>query len=284
VIDILGQLGEAIGTWLRGAAADLFAPAVDTAGRLLFQTPAVGAIPAVGGAWAIVRDIADALFVLAFAVIGVLVMAAGSYDARYTAKRLLPRVAVAAVLVNGSLSICAVLIDLNNMVVAGLIGTAPGPALAGQVATLVGQDGGATALLGLLTLIAAAVFALLLIVVAIGRDLLLVVLTALAPLFLAAAAIPQIEDLARLWWRVFTALVFVQVLQAALVAISVALLVNTDWLGASGSSVIAGLSLIAVLYLLIRLPFLAYRWALERPITQTVSLRVAIAAARGLVG
>jgi hypothetical protein len=281
--DLPGQLAAAIGAWIRGAAADLFAPAIAVVGQLLFQTPAVDAIPAVGQVWATVRDLANALFVLAFAVIGVLVMAAGGYDARYAAKRLLPRVVVAAVLVNGSLAICALLIEIDNLLVGALVGMAPGALLAGQVAGLAGQDAGATQVLGVLLLIAAAVLALVLVAVAIGRDLVLVVLTALAPLFLAAAALPQLEDIARLWWRVFTALVFVQVLQAALIATAFALLVNTDWLGAPGSSAVAGLSLVAVLYLLVRLPFIAYRWAIERPISETISVRLALAAARGLV-
>ena len=280
--DLPGQLAAAFDLWLRGAAADLFRPAIDTAGQLLFRTPAVGAIPAVGQAWTLVRDLADGLFVVAVLWVGVLVMTAGGYDARYTAKRLLPRIVAAAVLANSSLAICGGLIELNNVLVGGVVGAEPGRTFVGQVGALIGRDPPEAQFLGLLIVGAAALAGLFLVVVAIGRDLLLVMLTALAPLLLAATAVPQLDDLARLWWRMFGALLFVQVLQAGLIAVSLALLANTDWLGVPGATLIAGLTLVALLYLLARLPFIACRWALERPVLDTVPRRLAIAAARGL--
>jgi small-conductance mechanosensitive channel len=115
----------------------------------------------------------------------------------------------------------------------------------------------------------------------VGRGLILVLLACLAPLALAAYALPQTDDLARLWWRAFTALLFVQVLQAALVAVAVGLVGATDWLASSGSALASGLLVVVVLYLLFRLPFAAYHWALQVPVARNVSLHAAVAAIRG---
>jgi hypothetical protein len=279
-MDLTSQIAEAINAWLRGAASQLLGPALDAAGQLLF-TPAVDALPQVQQTWALARDLADGLFVLAFCAVGVLVMAAGGYDARYNAKILVPRVALAAVMANASLALCGVLIQLDNALVTGLLGVAPGPAILAALGGLIARDGTTVQLVGVATAVAAAVLALLLVAVYIGRGLILVLLACLAPLALASYALPQIDDVARLWWRAFTALLFVQVLQAALVAVAVSLVGATDWLATSGSALASGLLLVVVLYLLFRLPFAAYHWALQVPVTGSVSLRAAAAAIRG---
>ncbi|HEV2009899.1 MAG TPA: hypothetical protein VGS17_02595 [Candidatus Limnocylindria bacterium] len=278
-MDLTSQIGEAINAWLRGLAAQLLGPALDAAGQLLFQTPAVDAIPQVEQTWALARTVADGLFVVAFCVVGVLVMAAGGYDSRYSAKILVPRVAFAAVLANASLAICGALIQLDNALVTGLLGPAPGPAVLAPLGALIARDGTTAQLVGVAVAVAAAALALLLVAVYVGRGLILVLLACLAPLALACYALPQTDDLARLWWRAFSALLFVQVLQAALVAVAVSLVGATDWLATSALG--SGLLLVVVLYLLFRLPFAAYHWALQVPVARSLSLQAAVAAIRG---
>jgi hypothetical protein len=65
---------------------------------------------------------------------------------------------------------------------------------------------------------------------------------------------------------VFTALVFVQLVQAVLVRVGLELLRHTDWLGGPISDLTSGLLLVTLLYLLFKLPFAAYHWALRQPI------------------
>jgi hypothetical protein len=282
-MDLTSQIIDAINAWLRDAATQLLGPALEAASKLLFQTPAFDAIPEVTNTWAVVRGVADGLFVVALCAVGLLVMTAGGYDARYTAKVLVPRVALAAIMANASLTVCGALIQLDNALVTSLLGPAPGAAIFAPLGALIGQDGSAAQLVGIAVAVAAAVLALLLVAVYIGRGLVLVLLACLAPLALASYALPQTDELARLWWRAFTALLFVQVLQAALVAIAVSLVGTTDWLVQSGTTIASGLFLVVVLYLLFRLPFAAYHWALRVPISRSGALRViATTAIRGL--
>lgn len=279
-MDLTTQIGEAITAWLRSAAGQLLGPALDAAAPLLLGTPALDALPPVVAVWAIARNLADALFVVAFCAVGVLVMAAGGYDARYSAKVLVPRVAIAAVAANASLAICGGLIGLDNALVGGLLAPTAGRSILAPLGALVSGDGAASQLVGVAVAIVAAVLALLLVAVYVGRGLVIVVLACLAPLALAGYALPQTDELARLWWRAFSAVLFVQVLQAALVAVAVNLIGATDWL--VSSTLGSGLLLVVVLYLLVRLPFAAFGWALQLGIGQRPSLRMAAAVIPGI--
>lgn len=87
-MDLTAQIVEAITAWLGSVAAQLYAPALASAGDLLFATPSFDLIPEVVATWELVRNVADALLLLGVTAAGILVMAAGS-DARYSAKVLL---------------------------------------------------------------------------------------------------------------------------------------------------------------------------------------------------
>ena len=125
---------------------------------------------------------------------------------------------------------------------------------------------------------------MLLLALCIARDLVLLVATVLSPLALATYALPQTEELARLWWRVFAALLFVQVVQAVLVALGLELLRHTDWLGGPVSDLTSGLLLVTLLYVLFRLPFAAYEWAFRQPLYQSAPIRTIVVAARAVAG
>ncbi len=90
-MDITSQVIDAINAWLQNLATHLLRPALTAAGQLLFQTPAYDSIPEVGHSWSLVRDTADGLFVLALLGAGVLVMASGTFESRYSAKALIPQ-------------------------------------------------------------------------------------------------------------------------------------------------------------------------------------------------
>ena len=194
-MDITSQVIEAINGWLQSLAQGVLGPALQAAGKFIFQTPAFDGLAQVQQTWAVARDVADAMFVLALLLGGVLVMASGTFETEYTAKRLLPRLVLAAVLSNASLAICGSLIRLDNALVLGLLGPDPAGTLWAQATAGLGRpDLGGQVISSLLSL-AAALLALLLVVVYIVRDLVLLVGTVLAPLalaakFVAAEAIP----------------------------------------------------------------------------------------------
>ncbi|MHB8573679.1 MAG: hypothetical protein ACYDAY_12115 [Candidatus Dormibacteria bacterium] len=277
-MDITSQVIDAINGWLQNLATHLLRPALTAAGQLLFQTPAYDSIPEVGHSWSLVRDAADGLFVLALLAAGVLVMASGTFESRYSAKVLVPRIVLAAVSANASLAICGGLIRIDNALVQGLLGPNPGAVTFAQLAGMI-QGPASDQVVGSLVSIAAAILAVLLVVLYIGRDLLLLVATVLAPLALATYALPQVDEIARLWWRVFSALLFVQVIQAVLVEVGLQLLRHTDWLGPV-SDLTSGLVLITLLYILFKLPFAAYQWAFRQRLSQSSVVQGTVATVR----
>jgi hypothetical protein len=119
---------------------------------------------------------------------------------------------------------------------------------------------GPTQIIAFVVGLASAALAILLVALFLGRDLPLMLAMILAPLALLMYALPQTEELARLWWRVFCALLFVWVVQAALMNVGMDVLANADWFGEPASGIVSGLLVISLLYLLLR-PFAAYGWA-----------------------
>src|ERR1700730_14014992 len=266
-MDITSQVIQAINGWLQSLGQSVLGPALKAAGQLIFQTPAFDGLAPVKQSWTIARDVAAGLFVLALLLGGGLVMASGTFETEYSAKRLLPRLVLAAILCNASLALCGALIRLDNALVTGLLGPDPSSSLWAQATAGLGRpDIGGQVVSSLLT-VAAAILAVLLVVVYIVRDLILLLGTVLAPLALAAYALPQTEELATLWWRVYAAGLLVQVAQAMLIAVGARLLAPLAW-RVSSSGLVSDLLLVPLLYLLLKLPFLAYRWPFRQPVRQ----------------
>ena len=262
-------IAQALLSWLRLVASSTLAPALDAAGQLIFQTPAFDQIPEVSSTWRLVRGLADGLVVVAILAVGLLVMSSGTLETTYTVKRLVPRLVLAILLSNTSLAICGALIRLDNAVVIALVGSSPGAtAWSGVTKAFSGGNVPTDVLLSLVA-IAAAVLAVLLVVVYLARDLVLLLLTVLAPLALLAQSLPILDELARLWWRGYCALLFLQVAHAVLVTLGAKLLTNTAWLGTPASSLITGLVVVTLLYLMVKLPFIAYRWAFQQRVSSS---------------
>jgi len=283
-MDISAPVAAAINAWLDALATQMFAPALAAVGDLLFRTPSFAALPAVARTWGLIRAIADAIFVLAWLGTGLLVMTHGGTEARYTAKVLVPRVVLAAVLVNASLALCGALIALNNALVDALLAPSPAAVVGSAFGGLVRPQQLGTDLLAVILALAAAALALLLVALSIGRAFVLLLATALAPIALASYALPQTDELARLWFRVFCGLLFVQVLQAALVRVASEVVATADWLGGPVPTVVSGLVTITLLYALLRLPFVAHAWAFRAPFSHSPVVRVVSLGARALRG
>jgi hypothetical protein len=267
---------------LGNLAAQLLGPALESAGQLLFATPAFDAIPEVAQTWSVVRTVADGLFLIMFSAAGILVMSSGTGDGRYTAKILVPRVVFAAIAANASLVICGALIRLNNALVISFVGSEPGVDVMRQVASMVLGGAGVNPLVGILVSLATAILAILLVVLYVARDLVLLVATVLGPLALATYALPQTDEIARIWGRVFCALLYVQVVQAILIGVAIQLLHRTDWLGGPVSELTSGLVLLTLLYVLFKLPFAAYHMSFRQPLSQSAPVRTVVVTARAL--
>jgi hypothetical protein len=273
---------QAINGWLQSVAGAITPPALNLAGWLIFQTPSIPDIPGVSQVWWLVAGVADLLLVLALTGGGVLVMSSGTFEHIYTAKRLLPRLALAAMLSNASLALCRAFIQFENALVVALVGSHPEATLWSQVtATLMNPDPAAQVLSSLIAIVIA-IIAVLLVVVYLARDLLLIVGTVVAPLALATYSLPILAEVAGLWCRAYMATLFVQVAQAVLVSVGLQLARHTDTLGVPTSGLLTGLVLVTLLYLSLRLPFVAYHWAFGHGVTSSRAVQTTIATAKAV--
>jgi hypothetical protein len=267
-MDLTAQIIDAMTAWLQTVATALITAAFAAVGQLIFSTPALDQIPEVQATWSLVQAIANSLFGLAILAAGILVMASGTVESRYSAKLLITRLALAAIGANASLALTGALIQLDNALVAGLLGPDPSARTVSDLVAAIHGVHPVNQYVSVIVGLWAAALAMFLVALYIGRDLALLLATVAAPLALATYALPQTDEIARLWVRAFLALLFVQVVQAVLVLVALQLLRRTDWLGGAASDLISGLMLIALLYLLFKLPFAAYHWAFRQTIRQ----------------
>ena len=282
-MDIGGQVIHAINGWLQSIATGVLQPALDSVSLLLFQTPALDAIPEVQKTTGTIRGISNSIFVLAILACGALIMGSGTFETQYTAKRLLPRLVLGAVLSNASLVVCANLTMLNNGLVLALLGADPAKNTWSQLTTGLATGNLSGMIIFVFIALVAAVMTVLLIVIYVARDLLLLVLTVAAPLMLATYSVPQTEEIARIWWRAYSATLFIQVAHALLIGVGAQLVAHSGWLGTPGSALINGLMLVALLYLMVKVPLVAYRWVFRHQVSQSPVVKTVVVAAKTAV-
>ncbi len=181
--------------------------------------------------WKTTRNIANITFIVGFLIL-IYAQLTGGFASNYTIKRVLPRVVIAAILVNTSYWICAVAVDISNILGASVyaffveandnLGAANGSAVNNigwaEVAGIT-LGGGSAAALGLVAasggtlaggaflLVAAlvpAVFAVFVtIAILAARQALIIVFVILSPLAFAAYLLPNTEDWFQRWKKLF---------------------------------------------------------------------------------
>lgn len=187
-------------------------------------------------AWAIMRNIANILFVIAFLFI-VFSQLTGVGISNYGVKKMLPRIVVAAILVNVSYFISQLAIDLSNILgysiqdvfngVIAQVNTAEGAGKDTNVLTEAFTTGNGTfvALAGMILggvvavgaiylllsafgpILLAAVLALVLILfILVARQAIVILLVILSPLAFVAFLLPNTESLFKQWRKILTAM------------------------------------------------------------------------------
>ncbi|GAA2213291.1 hypothetical protein GCM10009850_087530 [Nonomuraea monospora] len=204
--------------WFNTIVTEAIQPAFQTVGTLLLSAPPPDMIARVRELSAHVRMVANALLGLFVLAGGVIVMAHGSVQSSTTAAEIAPRAVIAAIAVNFSLTVCQHAIEMANGLVAALLedgvdGRRAGDLIANKLANPVGQLA-APQMFFIWMIAIAVVMGLILAFLAVVRIALLLFLMIAAPLALLCHALPQTEHIARLWWRAFTGLLIMQVLQA----------------------------------------------------------------------
>jgi hypothetical protein len=174
-------------------------------------------------AWEAFRDIGNVMFVIAFLVI-VYSQITGAGVSNYGIKRMLPRIIIAAILVNISFYVCAALVDISNIVGGGLYdlmkainvgGNGEGAntgienAWSGAVAGILGL----TAIIALLAVIIFAPLSLLAfaitMLILVARQAFVILLIVVAPVAFVAYLLPNTESWFKRWWKALTALLMV---------------------------------------------------------------------------
>jgi len=181
-------------------------------------------------AWLIMRNVANVAFVIAFLII-IFSQLTGVALSNYGVKKLLPRLVIAAILVNVSFWVCAIAIDLSNIIGASVVtvfdsvGANIGDNLTDTANTFNGGDVwtnmagtvlavGAVAGVAYYATLSAFIPALLAAVVAIVtvflvltlRQALIILLIVVSPLAFVAYLLPNTEDLFSKWRKLFTTL------------------------------------------------------------------------------
>ena len=215
LFDITGHIEAAIDGWFQDLVTAALDPVLTLLGHTLLATPNVTAQGRVGELWRMTEGIADAFLVLFVVVGGAIVMGHETLQTRTAIKDVLPRIVVAAIAVNASLSVAGLVISTADALSQAVLGQGVDPSQAAVVLRqlILGSlaDGGIfVVLLGG----AVAVLAIVLLATYIIRLALVVLLIVGAPICLVCHALPQTEGLARLWWRAFAGTLAVQVAQS----------------------------------------------------------------------
>ena len=279
--DIPGLIGQAIDGWFSGLVVAALNPVLDLLGTTILATPVVSGPGQVSALWGVSAGIADSLLVLLVLAGGALVMTHETLQTRYSIKEIAPRIVVAAVAANASLSIAGVAIRFSNALSQAFLGQGVDPATAmatmrGLIMAPLASGGIFLVLIGIVI----AILAVVLLVVYIVRIVLVILLVAAAPLALICHAWPPIEGMARLWWRGFIALLGVQLGQSFVLVTALRVFFASDGnatLGlTSGSGLVDLLITLCLFWVLIKIPFWARRAAFSGRGSQTGVARRAV--------
>ncbi len=175
-------------------------------------------------AWSNFRDIANIAFVIVFLII-IYSQITGAGISNYGIKRMLPKLFVAAILVNISYFICQIAVDVSNILGSSIysmfkdmpttdgetVGFGDGiswEVVAGYILATAGAL--LVGVLALTTISTAALLAFaLVILILIARKAILVLLVVVAPLAFVAYLLPNTEQWFKRWWKMFTTLLMV---------------------------------------------------------------------------
>lgn len=167
--------------------------------------------------WKSFRNIANVLFVIAFLVI-IYSQMTGFGVSNYGLKRLLPKIIIAAILVNVSFYICQVAVDVSNILgssLRSLFETIPtdvksggsGPTTWDGVMGAVLTVGVGVGLLAVVFLAPSVLLAFgLVLLILVARKALIILLIIVSPLALVAYLLPNTEQWAKKWWKIFSSL------------------------------------------------------------------------------
>ncbi|MFE9246438.1 hypothetical protein [Nocardiopsis sp. NPDC006938] len=257
----------------------------------LAALPALSTPPPTEGVrtiWGEHLTVANSLYVLVVIVAGVLLMSYQTVQTSAGVKDLLPRVVLGFIAANSSFLLTEMMRELANGIAINLLDGAATIENLTETLVRVFDNPAGEALVLLLLMLVGSLLAFFFMLAAILRIVLWILLTAVSPLALACHALPQTEGLARLWWRAMGALMIIQIGQAVVLRLMLVLFLSRNAAPTfieAAENVIDVLLIICCMYVLVRIPFWAFRQVVNyqrSPLVKGTKLVASLLIFRGL--
>ncbi|HWD78960.1 MAG TPA: hypothetical protein VG497_08760 [Kribbella sp.] len=234
-------------------------PLLDLLGKTLLATPEPDQLPGLGAVWTGSWHILLTAYVILVLLAGVIIMGYQTLQTRYTLKELAPRLVIGFLAGTLSLFLMTKGIQVANALSAAVLGEGVDPAqMTRSLVTMVqGAVSGGGIFLGILGLVLVAML-LVLLVVFVVRVIVTILLVAAAPIALMFHALPHTEGIAYVWWKCCGGVLAIQVGQSLTLVVTVRVFFAPGGFtifGPSLSSLMNLLLCIALMYVLIKIPF-----------------------------
>ncbi|SEB46658.1 hypothetical protein SAMN04489727_1977 [Amycolatopsis tolypomycina] len=257
--DLTGCMVVAASAMFAAVVAAGLNPLLDLLGKTLLTTPEPDQLPGLGAAWTGSWHILLTAYVVLVLLAGLIIMAYQTLQTRYTVKELAPRLVVGFLAGTLSLFLATKGIQIANALSAAVLGDGVDPAaMTRSLVTMVqGSLHGGGLFLGVLGLVLVALL-LVLLVVFVVRVIVTVLLIAAAPIALMFHALPHTEGVAIWWWKGYGGVLAIQVGQSLTLVVTVRIFFAPGGftvLGPTPSALMNVLLCIALLYVLIKIPF-----------------------------
>jgi hypothetical protein len=260
-------IDDAITSFFSGVVSDALNPLLKLLSNTLLTTPDLSSVPEVGTLWDTSWQLMIACYGMLILIAGIIVMAYETVQSRHSIKEIGPRLVAGFIAGSLSLWVATKGIELANGLAQSLIGNGLDPGTSGTTLAnmmtnmlLVGGPPGGGIFL-VLMLIALVGLLIVLLVTYIVRVAITILLIAAAPLFLMLHALPHTEGLAYWWWKAYGAVLSIQVGQSFVLIMALKILLAPGGFhvfGLTSSGLINVLVSLALMYILIKIPF----WAL----------------------
>jgi len=259
ITNIGGCVSTAITSFFRDLVVAAYNPLLELLSATWLSTPSPQSLPRLGEVWAQSWQILLACYALLIMAAGVLLMAHESLQTRSSIKQIAPRLVVGFLAGALNLFLATNAIELANALVTAVVGgglDAVSTAETLKNMILTPLDGGGIFLIFLGVFLLLALTALLITYVV--RVALTLILIAGGPLAMMCHALPQTEPVAYWWWKAFGGCLAIQLAQSLALITGLRVFLAPDGFapfGATHSALIAPLVTLALLYILIRIPF-----------------------------
>jgi len=259
ITSIGGCITNAITTFFRDLVIAALNPLLELLSASLLTTPSPESLPRVGQLWNQSWEILLACYALLVMTAGVLLMAYESLHTRYSIKEIAPRLVVGFLAGALNLFLATKAIELANALVTAVVGDGLNAVSVSETMKnmiLAPLSGGEIfiVLLGVFLVVALVVLLLTYLV----RVAFTIILIAGGPLAMMCHALPQTEGIAYWWWRAFGGCLAIQLTQglALITGLRVFLAPGSFTpFGATRSALVTLLVMLALLYILIKIPF-----------------------------